>query len=297
MPHKIINEYSQAVFNLPWLVAEEEGYFADDGLEIEFMHAREWDASRAPEADPTKVDPFWRHHPYEEQAADCFNACEWGQIRRSDLSAVGGHIVSMRPAVASQGIFVPPSSPITHPQALRNKTIAVNFHAGSHYLTLQMLEGFMERDEIKVVHMGQARLRYQAMMDGIVDAAALMEPYLTFAEKQDCACIIEGHYAGSEISSPLIDGDTGQAIDRAIRRAVRAINADKKKYLHFLIDDLAADLPRLSPDDFHLPRLRYVESRPYPLEEFQRTHDWMVSWGLARADATYEQLVDNRIGV
>jgi len=42
---------------------------------------------------------------------------------------------------------------------LRNKTIAVNFHAGSHFLTLQLLEGFMAREEIKVVHMGQARLR------------------------------------------------------------------------------------------------------------------------------------------
>src|SRR5580700_9900705 len=102
---KIINEYSQAVFNLPWLVAQAEGFFAQEGLEVEFTHAREWDASRPPESDPLKVDPFWRHHPFEEQAADCFNACEWGQIRRSNLSEVGGRIVAMRPAVASQAIF------------------------------------------------------------------------------------------------------------------------------------------------------------------------------------------------
>jgi NitT/TauT family transport system substrate-binding protein len=297
MTRKITNEYSQAVFNLPWLVAEEEGYFAEEDLEVEFMHAREWDANKAPEADPTKVDPFWRHHPFEEQAADCFNACEWGQIRRSDLSSVGGRIVAMRPAVVSQAIYSRPGSDITHPQALRNKTIAVNFHAGSHYLTLQMLEGFMDRSEIKVVHMGQARLRYQAMMDGVVDAAALMEPYLTFAETHGCQNVIEGHYAGSEMSSPDLDAATVQAIERAIAKAVRAINADKRKYLHFLMDDLAADLPRLSPEDFYLPRLRYVEPRPYPMDEFQRTYDWMVSWGLAPADATYEQLVDNRIGV
>ncbi len=297
MPRKIISEYGQAVFNLPWLVAQEEGFFAQEGLEVEFIKAREWDPKAGPIADPTKVDPFWRHHPFEELQADCFNACEWGQIRRSEESDAGGQIIGMRPAVASQGIFVRPGSPITHPQDLRNKTIAVNFHAGSHYLTLQMLEGFMERDEIKVVHMGQARLRYQAMRDGVVDAAALMEPYEAFAEKHGCECIIEGHYAGSEMSSPDIDAETGRAIDRAIRRAVQAINADKRRYLHFLIDDLAPDLPRLSPDDFHLPRLRYVEPRPYPMEEFQRTYAWMRSWGLIPEDATYEQLVDNRIGV
>jgi NitT/TauT family transport system substrate-binding protein len=294
---KIVNEFSQAVFNLPWLVAQEEGFFAQEDLEVEFTRSNEWDAHRAPEADPLKVDPFWRHHPFEEQAADCFNACEWGQIRRSDLSEVGGRIVGMRPAVASQAIFSRPGSDITHPQALRNKTIAVNFHAGSHFLTLQMLEGFMERDEIKVVHMGQARLRYQAMMDGVVDACTLMEPYIAYADKTGCQLVIEGRYAGSEMLSPDLDQPTVQAIERAIRKAVTAIQTDKRKYLHYLIDDLAADLPRLTPDDFHLPRLLYVQPRPYPLDEFQRTYDWMLSWGLAPVDATFEQLVDNRIGV
>jgi NitT/TauT family transport system substrate-binding protein len=155
----------------------------------------------------------------------------------------------------------------------------------------------MERDEIKVVHMGQARLRYQAMMDGVVDAATLMEPYIAYADKTNCQLIIEGHYAGSEMSSPDLDPATAQAIDRAIRRAVEAINADKTKYLHYIIDDLAPDLEPLTSGDFHLPRLRYVEPRPYPEDEFQRTYEWMVSWDLAPVDASYEQLVDNRIGV
>ncbi len=69
MAKKIINEYSQAVFNLPWLVAQEEGLFAKEGLEVEFIRSRERDASLPPEADPTKVDPFWRHAPFEEFAA------------------------------------------------------------------------------------------------------------------------------------------------------------------------------------------------------------------------------------
>jgi hypothetical protein len=39
-----------------------------------------------------------------------------------------------------------------------------------------------------------------------------------------------------------------------------------------------------------------VEPRPYPEEEFQRTRNRMLSWGLAPQYASYEQLVDNRIG-
>ena len=58
--------------------------------------------------------------------------------------------MTLRPALVSQAIVVRPDSPLTRVQTLRYKTIAVNFHAGSHYLTLQLLEGFMEREAIQV---------------------------------------------------------------------------------------------------------------------------------------------------
>ena len=296
MAKKITNEYSQAVFNLPWLVAQEEGLFAKEDLEVEFIRSRERDSSLPPESDPTKVDPFWRHAPFEEFAAQSFNACEWGQIRRSHDSSAGGRIITLRPSVASQALFVRPDSPITHPSMLRNRTVAVNFHAGSHFLTLQLLEGFMARQEIKVVHMGQARLRYQAMLDGVVDAAMLMEPFIALADKTECNLIVEAHYAGSEMMAPDMDAETAAAIDRAIRGAVQLINADKKKYIHHIIDDLPPELSILGPEDFKLSRLKYVEPRLYPEEEFDRTRAWMLSWGLVPPDAAFEDLVDNRIG-
>ena len=295
---KITSEYGQAVFNLPWLVAQEEGLFAREGLEVEFIRARERDANLPPETDPLQVYPFWRHAPFEDKAAEFFNACEWGQIRRSNDSAADGRIVMLRASVASQAIFVRPDSPLTHPQDLRNKTVAVNFHAGSHYLTLQLLEGFMQREEIKVVHLGQARLRYQAMLDGTVDAAALMEPYIALAEKQGCNMILESFYAGSEMSAPDIDENTFHTINtvnRAIDKAVELINGDRKKYVHHIIADLPQDLRILTPEDFRLARLRYIHPRPYPLEEFERTHGWMVSWGLVPESACFEDLVNNRV--
>ncbi|MFN0073112.1 MAG: ABC transporter substrate-binding protein, partial [Chloroflexota bacterium] len=61
--------------------------------------------------------------------------------------------------------------------------------------------------------------------------------------------------------------------------------------------DVPADLGPITPDDFRLARLRYVEPRPYPAGEFERTHQWMVGWGLASPDAAFAELVDNRIGV
>src|SRR5919204_4702366 len=78
MARKIISEYGQAVFNLPWLVAQEEGLFAEEGLEVEFVRGRERDPQLAAETNPQQVHPFWRHAPFEERTAQVFNACEWG---------------------------------------------------------------------------------------------------------------------------------------------------------------------------------------------------------------------------
>ena len=288
---------NQAVFDLPWLVAQQEGLFAQEDLEVVFLPQTPWDAQRPPEHDPGQVPPFWQYARFEAQQAAAFNACEWGQVRRAQASAVGGRIVTLRPALVSQAIVVRPDSPITHVQALRHKTIAVNFHAGSHYLTLQLLEGFMEREAIRVVHLGQAERRYQAMRNGEVDAAMLMEPYIALAEKQGCHEVIAGSYIGSEMFAPDVDPETAAALNRTIIKAVSLINTNKRKYLHHLIADLSAEhRALLTPEDFHLPRLRYVEPRPYPVEEFERTYQWMRSWDLIPEGATYDRLVDARVG-
>ena len=52
---------------------------------------------------------------------------------------------------------------------------------------------------------------------------------------------------------------------------------------------------QLTPDDFYLPRLRYVETAPYSQEEFERAYNWMVSWNLVGDEGTYENLVCNRL--
>ena len=165
--------------------------------------------------------------------------------------------MTLRPALVSQAIVVRPDSPLTHVQALRHKTIAVNFHAGSHYLTLQLLEGFMEREAIQVVHVGQAPGRYRRCgrpgrcRDG--DGA-----YIALAEKQGGHVLAEGVYVGAEILSPALDTATATGLYRAITRAVDLINTAKARYLHHLIAEVPPDLGTLIPADFHLPRLRYT---------------------------------------
>ena len=295
MAKKVVNEISGAVFSLPWLVARDEGLFAEEGLDVEFIPAQRQVGLPRIVEDHRLVPSIGVHQPFEDGKAALYRACEWGQVRRSHDSECGGQIISKRAAVGVMGLFSGPGSRFTYPQALRNQRIAVRFHAGSHYAALQMLEGFLDRDEIKVVHMSHLDA-YEAVRSGEIAAVALMEPWITIAEKEGFQKIIETHYVGSEIASPDLDPETYEAMNRAIKKAVRLINADKKRYVHYLIEAVPEQYARLiTPDDFHLPRLRYVDPEPYSPEEFQATYDWMVSWGLVEPDATFDQIVDNRL--
>ena len=252
---------------------------------------------RLPVQNPEQVESTGIHLLFELGQAQFYRGCEWGQIRRAYDSKCGGVIVSKRAAVVSQAIMVRPDSPYIHPQDLRGVPVAVNFHAGSHYLTLQMLEGFLSRDEIKVLHIPVTSQRYKALLDGMVDAITVAEPWISLAEKQGCKLICEAYCVGSEVASTDIDSGTYAAIDRAIKKAVRLINADKKRCLHYLIADVPPEVGSLTPEDFHLARLRYVDPVPYPPDEFKQAYQWMLSWDLIKPDATFDRIVDNRIAV
>jgi NitT/TauT family transport system substrate-binding protein len=294
---KIVSETSSPVFSLPYFVARDEGYFAEEGLDVELVRKGRREAVIKPVEDHHLISSFTSRSSFESGDASLYRACEWGQIRRSYDSERGGQVVSKRAAVGSQAIFVRPDDPANHPQDLANRTVGVNFHHGSHYIGIQTLEGFLTKEEINVVHVGGPKERFEALRDGKVAAAAVMEPWITVAEKLGYKLIAEAFYVGAEIADPNLDPDTYTAIQRAVVKAVHKINEDPKPYLHYLIADVPEDIVHLDPTDFRRDRLRYTEPVPYPAAEFQRTYDWMVAWDLIPEDADFTQIVDNRLRI
>jgi NitT/TauT family transport system substrate-binding protein len=198
--------------------------------------------------------------------------CEWGQIRRADDSKRGATI------------------------QLAGKTVGVQFHQGSHYATIAMLQGFLSKAEIRAVHVGPTEQRYAKLERGEVDAATLMEPWITLAEKNGFKKIMETHYLGVENISQDMAPATLEKLLRALRKAVALINADKKRHVHHMIGEIPAKYrAQLTPDDFYLPRLRYVDPAPYSEEEFERARRFMIEWDLIAPAASYERLVANVI--
>lgn len=297
---KIRNEISGTVFSLPYYVARELGYFEAEGLELEFVkragvHGSEISTSDIKLVDDHRlVSSFGGPSPFESGETALYRACEWGQVRRTQDSTVGGQVVAKRAARASQAIIVRPDSPYLIPQDLANVPIGVNFHHGSHYVALQLLEGFLPREEIQIVHIDGAN-RFLALRDGTVEAVAVMEPWITVAEKLGYKTIAEAHYVGLEIGSPTLDAETFEAINRAVRKAVAVLRKDPYPFVKYLINDVDPSIVELGPHDFSRSRLRYEDPAPYSQKDFERTYNWMLSWNLIRPDDTYEHLVDNRV--
>ncbi len=299
MPKPIKVESVAAVLALHWYVARDEGLFAAEGLDVEIVTppAPKPFAPGDPRlVDPRLVDSFNYQNFFELNACDIFRGCEWGQIRRAGDSKRGAPIAFRRPAMVCQGIYVRPESPVNAPIQLAGKTVGVQFHQGSHYATIAMLHGFLTKDEIRPIHVGPTEQRFEKLERGDVDAATLMEPWITLAEKSGFKKIIETHYLGVENISPDLDRATLDKLMRAIRNAVGLINANKKKHVHHMLDEIPEKYrAQLSPDDFYLPRLRYVDPAPYTEAEFERARRFMVEWDLIAPDATYARLVANVI--
>jgi NitT/TauT family transport system substrate-binding protein len=296
---KLVLETTAPFQGLPELVAFDEGLFEKEGLLVEWADRDQGVAKKIQTAvtSPTEVDPFASHgRLFEQGRADMYNACEWGNYCRVQETGTGSRQLGRRAIVSYSALVVAPQSPVYTPQQLANRVIGVPFYFGTHYIALHMLEGFLRRDDIKLCSAPNgSRYRLAALLDGEVDAVTLTEPHVTLAEKKGCRIVCSAFFHGTEVASERVDAETYAAFNRAVRAAVCRINADKRAYLHYFIDYHAATDPEIAAlkvADLRESRLVVCDPAPIPLDEMQRTYDWLKSWGMLEETASPLQLVD-----
>ncbi len=294
---KVKASMMNAIHDLPLLVARDEGFFRDEGLDVEILttpgtgqHASDHQALR------DNVFARTMEALYDKGQCDQFRMCEWGIMKRAVESNVeDGHrpakIVALGSAMSTFAIVTDPKTRIYEPEQLKNEPIAVSPFNGSHFTMLKMMEGFVKRDEIKWKNEGTHRERIEALRAGKVKAASLMEPWISVAEKQGCRVLIETHSTRSEAAGDELDGPTLAKMFRAEARAAEAIERNPGKYAHYLLDE-AGGLIDLR--DLKLARILNAPPVPYTRDRFDDNYQWTVGWGLVPPGATYENTVDNR---
>ena len=299
---KLVLETTSPFQGLPELVAYDEGLFAQEGIAVEWAERDEAGIKTVDTSltDVKGADPFVSHGTLLEAGkADMYNACEWGNYCRAGATAIGGRQVGRRGIVTYGAIAVRPDSPVYTPQQLAGRRVGVPFYAGTHYLALHMLEGFLPRDLINVCRAPTgSRNRFNLMMEGEIEATTLTEPYITLAEKKGCRVLCSAFYHGTEVASDRVDADTYRAFNRAVREAVRRIDANKRGYLHYFIDyhkKRDPEIGTLRVEDLRESRLVVVDPAPIPADEMERTYEWVKSWGMLEQTQSPLELVNMNV--
>ena len=294
---KVKASMMNAIHDLPLLVARDEGYFRDEGLDVEIIRTP-GSGQRDSDHQALRANVFDRTMEalYDRGACDQFRMCEWGVMKRAvESNVAGGHrpakIVALGSAMSSFAIVTDPSSRIYEPEQLKDKPIGVSPFNGSHFTTLKLLEGFLKREQIKTTFAGTMKERLEAAGRGEVAAVSLMEPWISIAEKRGLRVILESHSTRSEAAGDELDGPTLAKMFRAEAAAAGAIEKNPGRYVHYFVEEAGG---LLEPRDLKLSRLLNAPPEPYTRDRFDHTYQWTLGWGLVPPGATYENTVDNR---
>src|SRR5687768_7368244 len=229
-----------AVHDLPVLVARDEGYFKDEGLDLEFVTTP--GMAQVTTSHYVKFDSVFDRpldSVYNDGGIDQYRMCEWGIMKRAVEAGTSGlrgrKIVALGASMSKFAIVVSKDSKIYEPEMLKDKPIAVTPNNGSEFTTLKMMEGFCTPEHVKRVNLGSMLKRIEAVRDGQVAAASLMEPWISVAQKWGLRILIESYSTRSEAAGDDTDGPTLQKMFRAQARAVEVLEKDPTPFLHYFV--------------------------------------------------------------
>jgi NitT/TauT family transport system substrate-binding protein len=264
------------VFDLPIYVARDEGLFDKAGIEVRFQ-------AKYSQRNASDLDAFKRlkESLFEEGKADVYNLCEWAGIDRSQRSSRGAQVLALRPAVAAQAILSFDEA-IWEPRDLAGVPVGINDRTGSHYTTLQSLEGVLPRSEIVVEHVGIPERRYEALKAGTSRAVAVMEPFISLGLKDGAHLVDVTFYRGAEVVAPSLSSEQREAYLGAINVAADLLSANFGKYKHYVTEQTKGRLAPQELSDHYVHYTHYVEYEP---KRFDQVYEWMKSWGLAAKDS------------
>jgi NitT/TauT family transport system substrate-binding protein len=285
-----------AVHDLPVLVARDKGLFKDQGLDIEFVTTP--GMAQVTTSHIVKFDSIFDRpldSVYNDGGIDQYRMCEWGIMKRAVEARKEGRrdrkIVALGASMSKFAIVVSRDSKVYEPEMLKGQAIATTPNNGSDFTTLKMMEGFLAPVHIKRVHAGSMLKRLEAVRDGKVAAASVMEPWISVAQKWGMRIVIESHSTRSEAAGDELDGPTLRKMFDAQAEAVKLIEKDPTPYVHYLVAETGG---LLEANELHTWRLLHAAPQPYTRERFDDTYNWTVKWNMTVPDATYENTVDNR---
>jgi len=248
-------------------VADEKGYFTDEGLDYDFQGQL-----GRPKDAPVKDGAY---QSFERgRTCDVSSACHW----TVNMAAAAGHGLLYNEAysVSPCAVFVAPDSDIKRPEDLAGIPISVGYQSGSHYSTIQALEQFLEPEEIKLSFSdGLIFRRLELLIEGEVPAASLFSGPYYFLEQLGYRKIMDTSF----MMASMVDENAHMADVKkyfaALRRAQSDIDLRPELYTHYYKKEFPARFLDQMDTRLFGPGERLV-FEPYSREIFETSQQWIA---------------------
>src|SRR5690349_6870779 len=258
-------------FRLHEWVAEENGYFTDEGLDYEFLElVQSTDGQNHNTAN--KVGAYQVIEEGRKSDVSC--ACHW----TVNVAASAGHakLYADVYSVSPSGIFVPPDSPVRTPEDLAGVPISVGYRSGSHYSTIQALEQYLPLDKINLsFNDGLLFRRMELLVDRKVPAAALFSGPYYFAEQLGFRKVIDTTFMMASMITGEPDPGDIRKYFRALRRAQADIDLRPDLHTHHYRKEFPARFHETMDTRRWGPGERIV-FEPYTKEAFEESFEWIA---------------------
>jgi hypothetical protein len=263
-------------FRLQEWIAEEKGYFRDEGLDYEFRELVRATDGRHHDKGGARIGAFQSFEAGRQADVSC--ACHW----TVNVAAASGHgrLYADLYSVAPAGIFVPAGSPVRTPEDLAGVPISVGWQSGSHYSTIQALEPYLPADQINLSFKdGLLFRRLELLVDGEAPASALFSGPYYLAEQLGFRKVIDTTF----IIATMIHGDPDpedlRKFFRALRRAQRDLDLRPDRYTHYYRNEFPERFHELMDTRRWGPGERLV-FEPYTREAHAETVAWIAAHGI-----------------
>lgn len=266
-------------------VAEDRGYFKDEGLDYVFHVpgtidamgvGRNYHLSTANDGSVQSTEEVKRG-AFETMEAgrtcDISAACHWAVnvAASGQHGRMWGHAYSVTPA----GVYVAADSDIRKPEDLRNREVGVGYHSGSHFSALQALEAFLRPDEINLKFIGSPNDRVAQLLDHRIESANVFGLQSYIVEQQGFRKVVDASFMiGFLISNDDVDIADVEKYFNALRRAQRDIDVEHQQFTHYYLREMADEFKPLVDVRAFGPGERIV-FEPYTREVYEQTHRWM----------------------
>jgi len=270
--------------SVPFYVAEREGFYADENIEVKlvpFLSALERDSALAAGAIDGAID--------DPVGALLFDHGR-GLLKITSLCLGAG------PKEGVFAILAAPGSSIVNAEGLKHTKIAVSGSTIIEYVTDRLLEkhGFSQ-DEIDKIEVRQMPIRMQMLLSGSVPAATLPEPLASIAVSKGARVILSDADSDESLSQTVIVFRAATLTDRkaevaaffrAYGRAVQALNTEPDKYRQLFMETGRIP-PKLAA---HYPIPTYPMPAPFSRTLYEPIISWLTAKKLV-APLAYQTMV------